>query len=219
MRSVGWSGKGKHHVENEDAYLQRDDVGLWAVADGVGGLSRGAQASQYLVNALMALQPVNDLGEDLPACLDLLETANRSLRQRSADSPMASTLCGLLIAGGRCSVFWAGDSRAYRITRGRFYPLTEDHGGAAMGMADHVITRAFGLADHIVIDRQVVDLGAEDQVLLCTDGFYSVLNQVAPSLLFGGIDCPGPDVVTYLNAVSSSEEFVDDATWVLINRR
>jgi serine/threonine protein phosphatase PrpC len=61
--SAAVSDVGKVRKLNEDSVLDRGAVGLWVVADGMGGHSAGDLASQLIVNSLSKLEPSDDLGE------------------------------------------------------------------------------------------------------------------------------------------------------------
>jgi serine/threonine protein phosphatase PrpC len=100
---------------NEDAVLGRPEIGLWAVADGVGGADAGDRASAAIVAALSEL-PQSASG------LDSLEWAQQALRQvnaqlrhealaRGSRHGIASTVICLLIRDRRFFCLWVGDSR------------------------------------------------------------------------------------------------------------
>lgn len=217
MRSVSWSVQGKARSQYQDAYLCRDDAGVWAVADGVGGLGNGAIASRYIIDTLAGLNITGDMETDLGGCLTELQAVNAHFHQSANPSPLASTLCGLIHSGGHCAVLWVGDSRAYRISNGHCIQLTQDHGGSVMGVADNVITRAFGSSEPIVVDRKLIEEREDEQILLCTDGFYRTLEKAGISIAEGAAGAESTSTEDWLLSVSNNLEFADDATWVLIS--
>src|SRR5690606_32221293 len=102
--------------------FDRDDLGLWAFADGMGGHSRGDIAAETLVAHLAALPtPVSPQAVD-----DALQATNRAVYQDHGGQS-GTTLVMLTIDQGAATVRWAGDSRAYLIRNGRPELLTRDH--------------------------------------------------------------------------------------------
>ena len=115
---------------NEDACLDRDDLGLWVVADGMGGHEAGDLASQTIVAAL-------DFPDEQGTPRDLIERIEDTLiavnsvlmkkaRSIGPDAVVASTVVGLVLAGGHFACFWAGDSRAYVVRDSVALQLTRD---------------------------------------------------------------------------------------------
>ncbi|RBB18952.1 PP2C family protein-serine/threonine phosphatase, partial [Xanthomonas oryzae] len=78
--SAGRTEQGNVRRRNEDAILLRDDLGLWAVADGLGGHSAGDLASRMVVDALGALRRDGDLARFVDAIDAQLNQVNRQLR-------------------------------------------------------------------------------------------------------------------------------------------
>lgn len=176
---------GRVRSVNEDRLLDRSDRALWAVVDGMGGHDAGAAAAEAAVEALQALadrqQPITAAGIRAS-----LIAANRTIHQagQQAGSPRGATVVVAWADAERVSIFWAGDSRAYRLRDGAAEPLTRDH-SVVQEMVDagllaeeaagrhpkaHIITRALGVAPAIAIDVVEADLRRGDQILLCSDG-------------------------------------------------
>ncbi|MEJ2592467.1 MAG: hypothetical protein P8178_13920 [Candidatus Thiodiazotropha sp.] len=83
-RSSHQSDKGKVRSHNEDALLDRPDLGLWAVADGMGGHSAGDLASHMIVEALEGLQTQGESLGSLAGDIDpRLQQVNLRLQQES----------------------------------------------------------------------------------------------------------------------------------------
>ncbi|MEP9628670.1 hypothetical protein QYG30_22495, partial [Xanthomonas perforans] len=78
--SAGRTEQGNVRRQNEDAILLRDDLGLWAVADGLGGHSAGDLASRMVVDALAALRRDGDLASFVDAIDAQLRQVNQQLR-------------------------------------------------------------------------------------------------------------------------------------------
>jgi protein phosphatase len=172
---------------NEDNYLVRPQVGVWAVADGMGGHEAGEVASATVVEALESMgRPVS--APDLLARLeDRILRANTRLREiaRSRQGATIGTTVAVLLAYEQFyAVVWSGDSRIYRVRQGGIVQLTRDH-TEAQDMVDrgvitreeartwprrNVITRAVGVHDdpELELDHGMLEPG--DAFVLCSDG-------------------------------------------------
>ncbi|MEJ2593368.1 MAG: protein phosphatase 2C domain-containing protein, partial [Candidatus Thiodiazotropha sp.] len=123
---LGWlsshqSDKGKVRDHNEDALLDRPDLGLWAVADGMGGHSCGDLASRMIVESLAGVQPQGESLGEMVDDIDLrLQQVHLSLQQESRRRDggiIGSTVEVLLAHAGHGIDLWAGDSRIYLYRR------------------------------------------------------------------------------------------------------
>jgi serine/threonine protein phosphatase PrpC len=179
--SVNKTHPGRVRTENQNAYLSRPEIGLWVVADGLGGHTSGQLASRATVDALAGVEPRASFPEFVRAVRDALEEVNRylySLSQRGVSpTVIGTTVVVLLVREGTGLCMWAGDSRLYRLRDGRLEQLTVDHSEAnsaddAMRGASNVITRALGGHDEIDLDQLTFDVRARDRFLLCSDGLY-----------------------------------------------
>jgi serine/threonine protein phosphatase PrpC len=145
------SDTGIRREDNEDAYCARPDLGLFAVADGLGGHAAGQVASRVAVEAIEAavgravgLEEAARCGIDRPAedaetrLRDACLLANHRIALLTADAEelhgMATTLAAVLVeppdhgAGDRPAVIaHVGDSRIYRYSPGGLERLTADH--------------------------------------------------------------------------------------------
>ncbi len=137
---------GLRRSTNEDNLLVRDDLGLFVVADGMGGHAAGEVASQVAVDGISAFVEATvtvspdqtwpvpfDAGESVDAnrLRAGFHMANQRLAARIASSRelrgMATTAVALLVDGDAGTLAHVGDSRAYRLRRGEFARLTRDH--------------------------------------------------------------------------------------------
>lgn len=186
--SFGLSVVGLRRHLNEDAILLREDVGLWAVADGMGGHSAGDLASQTLVNALDCLPDDADLESFSEQVAATLQTVNRQLQQiaqqRGSGHIIGSTIVVLLIKQAEFRYLWAGDSRLYRFRNGELEQLTRDHSlyeeaisqgllptdGSLEAGRGNVITRAVGADAQLRLDWGQGDIESGDLFLLSSDG-------------------------------------------------
>jgi len=177
---------------NEDAYIARPDLGLWAVADGMGGHARGDYASRSIVEALDALPSVPG-PERADRVADALEAAHRRIQQKSRElhEPVGSTVVAFVAENGSAVLLWVGDSRLYRYRAGALERLSHDHSMVQewidQGMVRpeeaenlpnaNVITRAVGMDEALQIDRRRFPVQAGDLFLLCSDGLTRELGE------------------------------------------
>lgn len=179
---------------NEDAYLDRPDIGLWAVADGAGGHAAGEVASRMIVDALGAIPPELGAEEMLAQVRIRLTATHFALREeaagRGAGAVVASTVVVLLVRQQHFVCLWAGDSRAYLLRDGRLVAITRDHSlvqelvdfgtlaedMAASHPAANVITRAVGAGDDALeLDKVIGEVRPGDRFLLCSDGLCKAI--------------------------------------------
>lgn len=187
---------------NEDAVLSRPDIGLWAVADGMGGHAAGDVASQAVIDALCQVTPDAALSDCVDAIEDKLLLVNQNLRRHGQEAlggrTLGTTVVSLFVLDGMGACLWAGDSRLYQYRAGVLRRVSHDHSAvqemidSGMITADqaahhphrNVITRAVGGGDKLFPELRVFSVQPEDWYVLCSDGFYNeVSEEVMASLL------------------------------------
>jgi serine/threonine protein phosphatase Stp1 len=195
FQSVSRTHVGCRRTVNEDAVLCRPDLGLWAVADGMGGHHAGAMASALVVEMLAGCDAQADLGARTDMARRTIIEANRRLvalgRESSPSRTIGTTVVAIAADAAAFTCLWAGDSRAY-LCRGRsLVQLTRDHslvqalvdaGELAPGeAADHpdsnLVTRAVGAAPELKIDAVTGKIGDRDTLLLASDGLTRLVDQ------------------------------------------
>ena len=115
---------------NEDSYLVRPEVGLWAVADGMGGHEAGDLASRTIIDALRLIDPPATAAELLAACETRVALANQRLKEIGkirGGITIGATLATLLAFEDHYACLWSGDSRVYIIRAGAIRQLSQDH--------------------------------------------------------------------------------------------
>src|SRR5262245_30424286 len=133
LTAAARSDPGRRRPANEDAYALAPELGLYLVADGMGGHRAGQVASGLAARAAVGTlrgqsSDARGPADRLRACI---AAANAEILASSRLKPelagMGTTLVALLAAGGRMALAHVGDSRAYRIRRGEIERLTDDH--------------------------------------------------------------------------------------------
>src|SRR5690606_12559229 len=115
LQSAVRSHVGLVRTLNEDACLARPDLGIWAIADGMGGHDCGDYASNLIIGELGRVRRPSSARELLQAVDETLARCNRALIERAEDGDLnGSTIVTLLAFEQNFAVIWAGDSRLYR---------------------------------------------------------------------------------------------------------
>ena len=195
IKSWSLSDPGKRRKHNEDSFVDRPDLGIWAVADGAGGHSAGDYASGLLAEQLEAIPPGLSASELLAEVRMRVSTTHDALREeagrRGDDVTIASTIVVMMIRNQHFACLWAGDSRAYLLRDGELTQITKDH-SLVQEMVDagtiraedaeshpraNVITRAVGapLEEEFELDKVSDRLLPGDRFLLCSDGLCKTL--------------------------------------------
>lgn len=209
LRAAASSDIGLCRGANEDCYSVVPELGLYLVADGMGGHQAGQTASRLAaeaaVNALKTLQgAAASLTEKLRYAV---AAANREIFAAAQAKPeltgMGTTLVALLAGGERIALAHVGDSRAYLIRGGRIRQLTDDHSlvaelvrrreisesAAREHPHRHVLTRALGVREGVEPDLAELTPATRDVFVLCSDGLTGHLHdQEIAEAVSGGAD-------------------------------
>jgi serine/threonine protein phosphatase PrpC len=191
-------------ANNEDAYWLAPEIGLYIVADGLGGYHGGEVASELATRALaefvaekhdaIARNPPSGENERLALWTDVLDQGIRYAHQKILAaqvgelSMMGTTLAALLIPNSVALIGHVGDSRVYLYRERKLRQLTRDHTldqevvarGVEVSEDLHMLfrnelTRALGIEGAAEPEISRVPLQSADLFLLCTDGLYNVL--------------------------------------------
>jgi serine/threonine protein phosphatase PrpC len=185
---------GRRRKTNEDAMLVRPDLGLWAVADGMGGHEAGEVASALVVEKLGQAPQTLDLDARVTHTRAALADANRELWRmaaKSASRAIGSTIVAVAAGAKTFTCLWAGDSRACLARDGGLRQLTRDHSlvqqlvdageidprAAAEHPNANIITRAVGTAPQLELDSVEGEIRAGDAFLLASDGFTRLIQE------------------------------------------
>ena len=194
---------GRQRSENEDSLFVRAPI--FVVADGMGGAQAGEVASKIAAEAFD-----RDLPEGPPERFlrETVEAANRRIHELARADPsragMGTTTTAAIVdaSAEEVAIAHVGDSRAYRLRRGRLERLTRDHslveemrrkGQITDAQAeDHpqrsIITRALGPEPEVEVDLQTVPAGPGDVFLLCSDGLTTMISEERIAALLAAAD-------------------------------
>ncbi len=193
LHSAAWTDVGKRRQDNEDCHAVVPDLGLYLVADGMGGHKGGRVASRLACEeAVRAVGVLDDSSGSLVERLrEAVTRANREVFEAARHDPelsgMGTTFVGMMFDTQRLALAHVGDSRAYVLRGGRLRPLSDDHSvvGEMLRRHEiteedarehphrHVLTRALGVG--ATVDPQLAEMTPlpDDLFILCSDGLTS----------------------------------------------
>jgi protein phosphatase len=200
-RAFGISDKGSVRRRNEDAFFADGDAGLFAVADGLGGLPGGAEASALAVSALAAALR----REDVPGIAEMRDVIHEVdgviVKKGQEIDPVigiGTTLTLVQLLPKSFILGHVGDSAAYLLRRGVMHKLTTDHTMeqqliAALGPSarenmpvdyPHTLTSCIG-QEGLTPDCERHETEPGDRLLLCTDGLSKVVPEKQLAVILG----------------------------------
>jgi len=164
-------------IAPEDPTITLQRGRLLAIADGMGGVTGGAEASRTAVRSLACEFLAANGGDPSELMARGFARACRSVYEQSRQNPslrgMGTTLTAINIVRERLVLGHIGDSRCYLLRAGKLRQITEDH---AVRDGDNRLTRCVGGGrDSEQADVSVHELRAEDRLLLATDGLWEVV--------------------------------------------
>lgn len=190
MQSLGFAAQsvaGRVRGHNEDAVLCLPELGLWAVADGMGGHECGEVASAL---ALDTLRQSVVAGSGLESSIHAAHQAILAAVQEEGGRRMGSTVVAVRFVDADYEVAWIGDSRAYRISLDGIERLTRDHSWV-QAMIDagelsldearqhprrNIVTQCLGQGEQALeVGRVQGSLAPGELLLLCSDGLTGEL--------------------------------------------
>jgi protein phosphatase len=209
--ALRWGGAthvGRVRTINEDNYIARDDVGLWAVADGMGGHRGGEVASEIACDALRR----GFADRSVDGLIEAIEQANEAVYQTGSTDPdlsgMGTTVVVLAVVDQDgdelLAVANVGDSRVYRYSVADLEQLTDDHSlvadlvregtlspeEAAVHPQRNIVTRVLGVSDRVPVDIITVEPVAGDRYVLCSDGLFNEVPEPGIAAVLHRVDDP-----------------------------
>jgi serine/threonine protein phosphatase PrpC len=207
MTSASATHPGLIRPDNEDFILADDDLGVYLLADGMGGHNAGEVASELAVNiahTYLVERLLSAGNNEIPTLLSEAmyaahEAVNMKARNDLSLMGMGATLVEVIIRGNKAFICHAGDSRAYHY-RHALHRITRDHTVGDHILENnllsreqipakqwHTLTQAVGFGAPPVPDFNQVDLLSDDMLLLCSDGLTDMLtDEEIETILKGG---------------------------------
>jgi protein phosphatase len=210
IRAHGQTDVGRRRKNNEDSILVKRDLGLFVVSDGMGGHEGGEVASDIAVRVFSEVFTNRELGIDFPNDAEDelfgLEETERLLRGALIEANeailntsfinfdlqgMGCTVDAIVITDGYVRMGHVGDSRIYRLHKGKLSQVTRDHSVYNDLVHDHGmspaearenpyakrVTNALGYLRRDKINIYQAPLVTKDVYLLCSDGLSDVVEE------------------------------------------
>jgi serine/threonine protein phosphatase PrpC len=203
---AGLSDVGCQRENNEDSYLYWEPAAddefqrkgrLAVIADGMGGHEGGQEASRLAVETVREVYDHTFSGDPQSALLKSFAAAHTRIQDYAEQHPafqgMGTTCTAAVVRGRQLYFAHVGDSRLYLMRDARVLRLTRDHSyvgrlvesgivraeDAEKHPQRHILTAALGAGREVAIDsaEQAVALHEGDDLLLCTDGLWSVVTE------------------------------------------
>jgi PPM family protein phosphatase len=193
LEAFAITDKGCVRGNNEDYCLIEPDLGLYVLADGMGGAKAGERASRLAVDTV-AERVLFAQRRDSQVLIAAVEEANRRVLEAASADPslegMGTTLVAALDTGEEIAIASVGDSRAYVLDDQGFRVITEDQTwvnevGRPLGLDEqslkthpmrHVLTMAIGASSALNINFYTQRLKNGGLLLICSDGLHGVID-------------------------------------------
>lgn len=238
-RVASVTDRGLSRPENQDSFYISPDERVFVVADGMGGVKGGAEASRIAVETIQELWKEDaphptDEAEIRKWLLDAVARANHNICD-AADSKDSASRMGTTIVvavqsdANEMHIAHVGDSRAYILKEGRISTLTNDHTVVMEMMRNnklteeqcrnsvyrHLLTRCLGHDRDVEIDHTDIKLSSGEWIILCSDGLSGVLTD--EQILESMKNCDtAQDVCQKLLAKTLDHQAPDNVTIVAI---
>ncbi len=188
---------------------------LFALADGVSQCADGGLAARSTLQALAHDYYATPQTWGVAQALDrLLLAQNRWLHANGGGQPLLTTISALVLRGRRFTLAHIGDCRVYRWCEGQLQRISEDHVWSQPGM-QHVLKRAMGLEQHLVVDYLEGELRSGESFLLVSDGIWATLSEAS----IAGVLRDESDLQNATNALVTAAHLAgsqDNASAVLV---
>ncbi len=216
---------------NEDTYFGDSDMGLWLVADGMGGHEFGEVASALARDAVVREVRAGKTLSQAIKCAD--EDILEHSKSRAEGLPMGTTMVAVKVSGNRFELAWVGDSRAY-LWNGQLRQLSSDHsyvqelidqGAITAEQARthphrNVVTQALGVTDpdNLKVETLAGELRPGFQLLLCSDGLTEEVDDATIGKLLSQPDLSAQECVDHLIFAALEGGGSDNVSVVLLRR-
>ena len=223
---------GLRREHNEDTYYADAQLGLWLVADGMGGHEHGEVASALARDAV-----VREITAGAPLA-QAVQRADEEIIQHSSKKaealPMGTTIAAIRLRGHDYEICWVGDSRVY-MWNGALKQLSQDHSYVQelidQGAITHeqarshphrnVVTQALGVTDpqNLRVETIRGTLQPGMQVLLCSDGLTEEVEDKEIGAVLARMELSAQECVDHLILAALDGGGADNVTVILIRDR
>lgn len=221
---------GLRRAHNEDTYWADGELGLWLVADGMGGHEYGEVASAIARDTLVREVGA---GRDLADAIRSADEAIIALSQRRSEGlPMGTTIAALRVRDGAFDVAWVGDSRVYLWQDGALQQLSQDHSYVQELVAQgaisaeqarthphrNMVTQALGVTapQQLQVETRQGRLEAGMQFLICSDGLTEEMDDGAIGMVLARAELAAQECVEHLILAALDSGGSDNVTVLLI---
>jgi len=194
LEAFGASDPGCVRSNNEDYFLVVPAIGLYLVADGMGGAQAGEHASRLAAETIQQAVEQNGKAMDSDGLVVAFGRANQRVMEEAAGNPamegMGTTLVAAVENDGDLVIASVGDSRVYTFENGTLQAITEDQTwvnevGRRLGIDEenlknhpmrHVLTMAIGVSDNLRVHTHRIHPSPGMLILMCSDGLHGVVS-------------------------------------------
>lgn len=195
LEAFALTDKGCVRSNNEDYCLVRPELGLYILADGMGGAKAGERASRLAVDTVLDAV-TNAQRRDDQVLRSAVEEANRKVLAAANSDPnlegMGTTLVAVLETEEGVAIASVGDSRAYILDDKGLRAITQDQTwvndvGRPLGLDEeslrnhpmrHVLTMAIGAGTPLAINCYRLHPSPAAMLLICSDGLHGVVDRM-----------------------------------------
>jgi len=223
---------GRRRQHNEDTYLADAGLGLWLVADGMGGHAHGEVASALARDAVQsAIESGLNLDKSIRSAAE--QIIRQSRRNGDHGLPMGTTIAAVRATDDRFQAAWVGDSRIYRWDGHALQQISRDHsyvqhlvqqgtltpGEARRHPQRNVVTQALGVTEQDALDIAMIEYpwSASTQLLLCSDGLTEEVDDDAIAAVFARDYAP-QETVDHLIHAALTAGGSDNITVLVLKR-
>ena len=237
LEAFAMSDMGCVRTNNEDYCLIEPELGLYVLADGMGGARAGETASKLAVETVSEMMLFAQ-HRDPQVLISAVEEANRRVLEAaqhdSSLEGMGTTLVVALEMNDGISIASVGDSRAYVLDDDGFRVITDDQTwvnevGRPLGLDEealknhpmrHVLTMAIGASSPLTVNYYAIPLKPGAMVLMCSDGLHGVVEEprMEEILRVGRNGTPLADSCQRLIQAAKEAGGPDNVTTVLVRK-
>lgn len=221
---------GLRREHNEDTYYADSELGLYLVADGMGGHENGEVASALARDTLV--REIKN-GELLVRAIQLAdEEIIKHSNRRPQALPMGTTIAAIRVKGHEYEVGWVGDSRVYQFAEGQLRQVSQDHsyvrelieqGAISPEQARthphrNVVTQALGVTDpqSLRVETVIGALNPGTQVLICSDGLTEEVEDDHIARILARAELSAQECVDHLILAALDGGGSDNVTAILV---